>query len=132
MGDQFFVSVSGEDGTRFTPWGAAANLRGAGVVVLLVCNAGRTDVEHFSERLIGLHVDLLGGGSRAVVASPWNVDAMSGARWIKHFLEQWSAGQTIADCVYEANAAIANRYEPTDYLAMHLYGDPFVRKAGTY
>jgi len=128
LGNRFLVSVVGEDGTQFTPWGAAENLRGARVVVLLVCSAGRSDVEHFSNRTIGLHVEFLNRGTRAVVACPWSIQATSAASWVRYFLVAWTRGAMIADCVHEANEILSELHEPADYLAMHLYGDPFQKR----
>jgi hypothetical protein len=34
----------------------------------------------------------------------------------------------IADCVHEANEILSELHEPADYLAMHLYGDPFQKR----
>lgn len=130
-GDEFLVRVAGEDETRYAARGLAENLRRARVVVLAVCSGGRLDTEHFSNRLTGLPLELLERGTRAVVASPWTLSAPHAARWLKHFLELWDSNLPIADCVYQANEASRALHEPADFLAMHLYGDPFQSKCAS-
>lgn len=129
VADRFFVTAAGEDGTQHTSSTFAANLAGARVVVLLVCSGGRVDVDPFSERLVGMHVELLDRGVRTVVASPWKLQSTSAAEWIRHFLDAWHLGRIAAQCVFDANEAIARAGEPADYLAMHVYGDPFQKSS---
>lgn len=127
--ERFFVTAAGEDGTQHTSSTFAANLAGSRVVVLLVCSGGRVDVDPFSDRLVGMHVELLDRGVRTVVASPWKLQSTSAAEWIRHFLHAWRLGRIVAQCVFDANEALTQAGEPADYLAMHVYGDPFQRRA---
>lgn len=105
-----------------------AAARGASLVVLLVCSAGLGSHERFTERVRGLPAELLRQGVRTVVASPWPIINFVGALWSGAFAQRLCAGETVAAAAFAANRTLGNR-RPKDRLAMHVYGDPWLRFA---
>jgi hypothetical protein len=103
-------------------------LSGVGVVVLLVCSAGKVARSPFLNSSLSLPQRLLDGGCRAVVASPWPLDASKAGRWLELFVSVWREGFNVADAVYFANSELRRQSaHPLDWLAMYVFGDPLVR-----
>lgn len=123
-----FRAVSDESQGRMSAAELASRLAGCGVAVLLVCSGGRLDREAFSIRMSGLSYELLHRGCRAVVASPWPLDALTARRWALQFVDWYDAGGSVAEAAYFANEAIRERAPHLcEFLAMHVIGDPLVR-----
>lgn len=130
-GQGFFRVVSGEDDTRVAPFDVADTLKQTAVVVLLVCSGGRLERDLFSLRGIGLPHLLLAKGCRSVVASPWPIDAAMAGRWLESFLQGLEVGFSVAEATFHANGELHRASDRMpDVLAMHVYGNPFVRVPG--
>lgn len=127
---RFFKVVSDEDALRLSGPTLSRALRDAGVVVLFVCSGGRQDLHPGAQTSTGLPKELLDRGCRAVIASPWPLDAAVPAYWLPIFLEQWESGATLMEATFAANRAVARDYtiDASACLAMTLYGDPWITK----
>lgn len=126
--ERYFKQLSGEDISSFTGMDVANAVRGSGIVVLLVCSAGRLDRDLFSSRSVGLPHQLLRQGCRVVVASPWPIKFALAGQWLNWFLEALRAGMTVSESTYYANCELRDRYwRVSDFLAMHVIGNPFLR-----
>ncbi|MGB8931723.1 MAG: CHAT domain-containing protein [Anaeromyxobacteraceae bacterium] len=124
---RFFRVVSGEDKSIVTPNELADAVAGSAVVVLLVCSGGKVEHDFFSLRRIGLPHLLLGRGCRSVVASPWPIDAAMAGRWLEAFLDAVEEGFTVAESTFHANGELQrSSLRVPDFLAMHVYGNPFL------
>lgn len=128
---RFFQVVQDDAKLKAASAELADALGGVGVAILFVCSGGRMDKHPMANTTLGLARQLLGNGCKAVVASPWPLDSRVPSHWIPTFLERWHAGSAVIDAVFDANANVRARFsgEPSDCLAMHLYGDPLRRKA---
>lgn len=119
-----FAYIADERGQRFRVSEILTALDGADVLLALICNAGHLTHDRLGGRPLGLPRDALAANFRAVVASPWPLDAFSASEWLPLFLDAWSGGSPLARAVYEANLKLrATRPHPSDWLAMHVYGD---------
>lgn len=125
---QFGLSaIAGEDGKRLPLPLFPLILRGAHVVVLLVCGGGQQAMEMGTSTVIGLPFELLQNGVRAVVASHWQLDTDAVSAWLPSFLEFWERGLTVSQAVLAANTRLYAdpRFSgPADSLAMLVFGDP--------
>ena len=121
-----FARVSSDRHDRHFADELVARIEDASLVVLLMCSGGRESHELFAERVHGMPAALLRRGVRTVIASPWPLDVLVGTRWSGAFAERLIAGDTVADAAFAANASLAGRH-PKDRLAMHVYGDPWLR-----
>ena len=125
----YFQQIADEGEFKSSPLNFARSIQNAGVVILFVCNAGRLDHHQTANTTISLPKELLNNGCSAVVASSWPLDIQVAARWLPTFLEAWNAGDMIIDANKKANDSIKlSGYEPKDYLAMNIYGNPFIKK----
>lgn len=124
----YFSAVGDEQAHQFSIDRVATALAGCELVVLFVCSGGRTDAAPFSTRSVGLPSALLSAGCRAVIASPWPLDALVALRWVMLFLREWTGATEVDVAVYRANEQLS-RYccHPRDFLAMHVFGDPTLR-----
>lgn len=128
--ERYFRRVSGEEGSAFTSAELRRSLRNSAVVALLVCSGGRLDRDLGARRAIGLPHLLLGDGCRVVAASPWPIDAAMAGRWAGLFLEALDLGFEVGEAAHYANLELRDRTtRVTDFLAMHIYGNPFVTVA---
>jgi hypothetical protein len=119
-----FAYIADERGQRFHVRDILTALDGAQVLLAIICSAGHLTQDRLGGRPLGLPRDALAAGFRAVVASPWPLDAISALEWLPLFLDEWSSGSPLARAVYEANLKLrATRPHPSDWLAMHVYGD---------
>lgn len=123
-----FARVADDRDARYGADDLIAACKGASVVVLLVCSGGRGSHELFAERVRGLPAALLRQGVRVVVASPWPLAVHVGTGWSKAFAILLRSGHTVADAAFQANQSFKGRH-PKDRLAMHVYGDPWLRIA---
>jgi CHAT domain-containing protein len=121
-----FARVSDDLGERHQAGDLIAACAGADLVVLLVCSGGRESHELFVERVRGLPSELLRRGVRTVVASPWPLDVLVGTRWSQAFAARLRAGDSAAQAAFTASRSLSDRH-PRDRLAMHVYGDPWLR-----
>lgn len=80
----------------------------------------------FTEKMHGLPYQLLRGGARTVVASPWPLDVLVVTKWAPVFAKQLAKGDAVSRGVFAANQSLRDR-PPKDRLAMHVYGDPWLR-----
>lgn len=120
---QYFHALN-DEGTLKIPAEALANaLRNVRVVVLFVCNGGRSDKVPGANTTSGLAKQLLNAGCSTVIASPWPIQAVTALAWIPEFLGQWQVGSNAMEACFRANQAIAGD-NPSRNLAMNLFGDP--------
>ncbi|WP_375758758.1 CHAT domain-containing protein [Corallococcus exercitus] len=106
----------------------AETLRGSGVVVLLVCSAGKVGVSPYLSTNVSLPEMLLGNGCRSVVASPWPIDSVKAGSWLEFFVAAWNTGFSVVESTYFANDEMRRiSSHPLDWLAMHVFGDPQVK-----
>ncbi|MBB3965757.1 CHAT domain-containing protein [Rhizobium metallidurans] len=98
------------------------------LVILFVCSGGRVDPDPESGAGIGLARRLLARGTQAVIAPPWPVPVFIARPWLRAFLPPFRSGCSLIDCCYLANQVVgeATSYDPSRYLAMTLYGNPFI------
>ncbi|NPC47675.1 CHAT domain-containing protein [Corallococcus sp. AB032C] len=128
--ERYFKTLSGEDISSFGVDDVADAIQGSSIVVLLVCSAGRLDRDLFSSRSIGLPHRLLKQGCRAVVASPWPIKFTLASQWLGFFLDALKAGMTVSEATYYSNLELRDRHlRVSDFLAMHVIGNPFVKLA---
>jgi hypothetical protein len=126
--ERYFKQLRGEDVSSFKGTDIASTIRGSGIVVLLVCSAGRLDRDLFSSRSIGLPHQLLKQHCRAIVASPWPIKFTLAGQWLNWFLEALGAGMTVSESTYYANCELRDRHwRVSDFLAMHVIGNPFLK-----
>jgi hypothetical protein len=129
---RFFRSVQDDVSLALTPTTVSDALAQAGVVVLFVCSGGRIDEHPGASTTLGLAKQLLDSGCSTVVAPPWPLYVGVPARWLPTFLEHWSKGRPVIDACFAANAVVRAQLgdTPAWWLAMSVYGDPLVTKAG--
>ena len=126
--NRYFRSFTNDD-DRATSISKIADLtRRSRLVILFVCSGGRVDPDPESGAGIGLARRLLAKGAQAVIAPPWPVPVFIARPWLKAFLPLWRSEQPLIDCCYLANQQVgeATSYDPSRYLAMTLYGNPFI------
>lgn len=124
-----FGAVHDERGDARTVRHVASQIANTRIVILLVCSAGRIDPSPFSLRTVGLASQLLDRGCQTVVASPWPLSSSAACNWLPEFLRFFEdQGLEIARAVFEANRKLRARGPyPTDDLAMHTFGVPWLR-----
>jgi CHAT domain-containing protein len=96
---------------------------GARLVVLSACESalGRAA---FAEGVPGLSSSFLSAGSRAVVASLWDVDDRATRDFMRHFYRGLETGQPVADALRRAQvAAREERPEPFYWAGFVVIGD---------
>jgi hypothetical protein len=130
-GGRFFRRLNQEGPQNTGAESLAEDLAGTSLVVLLVCSGGRGDIHPLLRRTSGFARSLLDHGCRAVVASPWSLDAGVPLHWLPAFLDALDAGKTAAQSAFVANAAVA-AVDPlwSHSLAMHTYGLGTLRVEG--
>jgi hypothetical protein len=114
------------------PSALASALEGVELVILFVCSGGRIDKNPWDNSTISLPKQLLNGGSRVVIASPWPLNVLVTYNWLGPFLRAWEAGATVLDATRMANDAVAIHFGdvPQYSLAMRVYGDVMLTRAG--
>lgn len=115
------------------PSALASSLAGVELVILFVCSGGRIDKNPWDNSTTSLAKQLLNGGSRAVVASPWPLNVLVTYNWLEPFMEAWESGCTVLDATRRANDAVAGHFGdvPQYSLAMRVYGDVLLTSAGS-
>jgi hypothetical protein len=113
------------------PSALASALMGAELVILFVCSGGRIDKNPWDNSTTSLAKQLLNGGSRAVIASPWPLNVLVTYNWLEPFLNAWVYGDTVLDATRRANDAVAKHLgdAPQYSLAMRVYGDFLLTRA---
>lgn len=130
--ESLFRIIANEGTGRLSPSEFSKGLSDSGIVVLFVCSGGRQDPHPFSATTLGLPRMLLANGCRTVVASSWPLDVSIPTKWIGPFLTALFAGENVMDACYQANAAVRKFIShPAAFLAMNVYGDPFVKISGS-
>ena len=127
---KFFQVVSDEGVLRVGALDLANALRNVGIVILFVCSAGRADRHPGANTTVGLAKQILDRGCAAVVSSPWPLDARVPSHWLPPFLERWTAGDSLIDAAFKANAIVDRAFaqDPARGLAMAVYGNPLLRQ----
>lgn len=127
---KFLQRVSDEGTLVVSPGVLARSLKGTELVILFVCNGGRTDKDPLANTAVGLHKQLLSAGCRTVIASPWPLFASVPGPWLTSFLRSWEAGHTALDATFIANKTVDEHFGsvPQYALAMTVYGDVLMNK----
>lgn len=114
------------------PSALASALAGVELVILFVCSGGRIDKNPWDNSTTSLPKQLLNGGCRAVIASPWPLNVLVTYNWLDPFLRAWEEGATVVDATKRANDAVATHFGavPQYSLAMRVYGDVLLTRAG--
>lgn len=114
------------------PSALASALAGVELVILFVCSGGRIDKNPWDNSTTSLPKQLLNGGSRAVIASPWPLNVLVTYNWLDPFLRAWEEGATVVDATKRANDAVAKHFGDVPHysLAMRVYGDVLLTRAG--
>jgi len=125
----FFQNVRDEGNVAVDIRDFAAAFHNIGLVVLFVCSGGRFDRHPDAVANLGLARQLLDAGCTTVIASPWPLDSAVTHRWLPAFMERWNAGVDAMTACFAANEAVRDTFsrEPRDWLAMTVFGDPFLR-----
>lgn len=128
---RFLRRISDDDKLVEAPSTLAAALRGVEVVILFVCSGGRIDKNPWDNSTTSLAKELLNGGTRAVIASPWPLNVLVTYVWLEPFMKAWEHGATVLDATKSANDAVAKHYGevPQYSLALRVYGDVLLTRA---
>lgn len=128
---RYLRSIRDDEELVATPSALASALEGVELVILFVCSGGRIDKNPWDNSTTSLPKQLLNGGSRAVIASPWPLNVLVTYNWLEPFLRAWEAGATVLDATRRANDAVARHFGdvPQYSLAMRVYGDVLLTRA---
>jgi hypothetical protein len=128
---RYLRSIRDDDELVEAPSALASALKGIELVILFVCSGGRIDKNPWDNSTTSLPKQLLNGGSRAVIASPWPLNVLVTYNWLDPFLIAWEAGATVLDATRRANDAVAEHFGdvPQYSLAMRVYGDVLLTRA---
>lgn len=128
---RFLRRISDDAKLVEAPSTLAAALHGVEVVILFVCSGGRIDKNPWDNSTTSLAKQLLNGGTRAVIASPWPLDVLVTYVWLEQFMKAWERGETVLDATKSANDAVAKHYGevPQYSLALRVYGDVLLTRA---
>lgn len=130
---RYIHTIADEQDLTESPLSLARALAGVDVVILFVCSGGRVDRHPLSNTTVSLPKMLLDRGCRAVLASPWPLDAVVPGNWLEQFMEAWESGDTILQANYKGNLNVQERLGPEAglALAMTAYGDVMLTKSMT-
>lgn len=130
---RFLRRISDDAKLVEAPSALASALRGVELVVLFVCSGGRIDKSPWDNSTTSLAKQLLNGGTRAVIASPWPLNVLVTYVWLEPFLKAWEQGDTVLDATKVANDAVSKHYGevPQYSLAMRVYGDVLLTRTST-
>ncbi|MBC3910929.1 CHAT domain-containing protein [Undibacterium umbellatum] len=122
---RYLRTIRDDNGLVEAPSALANALEGVDLVILFVCSGGRIDKNPWDNSTTSLPKQLLNGGSRAVIASPWPLNVLVTYNWLDPFLRAWESGATVLDATGTANDAVARHFGdvPQYSLAMRVYGD---------
>jgi len=99
---------------------------GADLVVLSACSTARGPVLR-GEGLQGLAAPVLGAGARALVATAWDVDDHTTARFMEDFYRALAQGHSVIDALaVSRRQAIERGATAASWAAFTVFGDPFV------
>lgn len=128
---RFLRRISDDAKLVEAPSTLATALRGVEVIILFVCSGGRIDKNPWDNSTTSLAKQLLNGGTRAVIASPWPLNVLVTYVWLEPFMKAWEAGATVLDATKSANDAVAKHYGevPQYSLALRAYGDVLLTRA---
>lgn len=129
---RYLRSIRDDEELVEAPSALASALEGVELVILFVCSGGRIDKNPWDNSTTSLPKQLLNGGSRAIIASPWPLNVLVTYNWLDPFLRAWEAGATVLDATRRANDAVAKHFGdvPQYSLAMRVYGDVLLTRAG--
>lgn len=127
---RFLRRISDDAKLVEAPSALAACMKGVEVVVLFVCSGGRIDKNPWDNSTTSLAKQLLNGGTRAVIASPWPLNVLVTYVWLEPFLKAWEQGATVLDATKIANEAVHKHYgeAPQYTMAMRVYGDALLTR----
>lgn len=125
---RFFRGVSDEAQRVMAAERLAHGLAGAKVAILFVCSGARLDQQPDAQATLGLARHLLDRGCSAVIGAPWPLRGDVPERWLPAFLEAWNQDLPVADANSFANEAVGGAADTRH--ALHVYGDPLVRRQG--
>jgi hypothetical protein len=122
---RYLRSIRDDNELVEAPSALANALEGVELVILFVCSGGRIDKNPWDNSTTSLPKQLLNGGSRAVIASPWPLNVLVTYNWLDPFLRAWELGATVLEATRTANDAVAKHFGdvPQYSLAMRVYGD---------
>lgn len=122
---RYLHSIRDDEELVEAPSALARALEGVELVILFVCSGGRIDKNPWENSTTSLPKQLLNGGSRAVIAAPWQLNVLVTYNWLDPFLRAWGSGATVLDATRRANDAVARHFGdvPQYSLAMRVYGD---------
>jgi hypothetical protein len=128
---RYLRSIRDDEELVEAPSALASALTGVELVILFVCSGGRIDKNPWDNSTTSLPKQLLNGGSRAVIASPWPLNVLVTYNWLDPFLRAWEEGVTVVDATKRANDAVAKHFGdvPQYSLAMRVYGDVLLTRA---
>ena len=128
---RYLRSIRDDNELVEAPSALANALEGVELVILFVCSGGRIDKNPWDNSTTSLSKQLLNGGSRAVIASPWPLNVLVTYNWLDPFLRAWESGATVLDATRRANDAVAKHFGdvPQYSLAMRVYGDALLTRA---
>lgn len=131
---RFIHKISDEGVLAETPTRLAQSLANTELVILFVCSGGRIDKHPFNHTTVGLPKLLLDNGCRAIVASPWPLEAKVVGPWLEEFMAIWERGETVSSATQLANEEVAKRLgDFAQYSqAMHVYGDVMYREDNSF
>lgn len=129
---RYLHSIRDDEELVEAPSALASALAGVELVILFVCSGGRIDKNPWDNSTTSLAKQLLNGGSRAVIASPWPLNVLVTYNWLEPFLKAWEDGNAVLDATKRANDAVAKHFgdAPQYSLAMRVYGDVLLTRAG--
>ncbi|XLZ72873.1 hypothetical protein ABT364_13140 [Massilia sp. SR12] len=127
---RYLHSIRDDEELVEAPSALAGALAGVELVILFVCSGGRIDKDPWDNSTTSLPKQLLNGGSRAVIASPWPLNVLVTYNWLDPFLKAWETGATALDATKRANDAVAKHFGdvPQYSLAMRVYGDALLTR----
>jgi hypothetical protein len=122
-----FASFSGVTDAKhyFSPKDLANRISGCGSAVLFVCSGAMGDVEHSSPEIRGLTRELLNANAKAVISSPWSLNANIPQIWLPAFLESIMSKLSIGESNFNAAQRVKKIFDnPCAWASLQLYGDP--------
>lgn len=123
-----FATVSVDNRVRMGPSEVASKFNGCDCVVLLVCNAGRSDEQGRTSETSGMASALLRAGVRCVLAPAWPLSVEIAAIWTASFVDYYvTKKKNAGDAVKAASEAIRKLHRnPCAWSNMQLYGDYYL------
>jgi hypothetical protein len=115
----------------FSPKDFANRISGCGSAVLFVCGGATGEVERSSPEIRGLTRELLMSNTKAVISSPWSLNANIPEIWLPAFLECIREKRSIGEASFIASQSVKKIFDnPCAWASLQLYGDPAFRISG--